>query len=53
MMPFGWGGRICGGMNLAHYTLRIALVAVIRNFDIVVPPETTKDSMDTRYAFVR
>ncbi|KAG8898859.1 hypothetical protein FRC00_002246 [Tulasnella sp. 408] len=52
MMPFGTGGRICGGMNLAQYMLRIALVSIIRNFDIVVPPETTAESMACRFAFV-
>ncbi|KAG8978017.1 hypothetical protein FRB90_008594, partial [Tulasnella sp. 427] len=52
MMPFGTGGRICGGMNLAHYMLRIALVATIRNFDIAIPPETTPESMACRFAFV-
>ncbi|KAG8924794.1 hypothetical protein FRC00_004710, partial [Tulasnella sp. 408] len=52
MMPFGTGGRICGGMNLAQYMLRIALVAIIRNFDIVIPPETTAESMACRFAFV-
>ncbi|KAG8895962.1 hypothetical protein FRB99_000238 [Tulasnella sp. 403] len=51
-MPFGTGGRICGGMNLAQYMLRIALVATIRNFDPVTPPETTEESMATRFAFV-
>ncbi|KAG8987427.1 hypothetical protein FRB90_003351 [Tulasnella sp. 427] len=52
MMPFGIGGRICGGMNLAQYMLRIALVATIRNFDIVIPLETTPESMACRFAFV-
>ncbi|KAG8860571.1 hypothetical protein FRB96_003825 [Tulasnella sp. 330] len=52
MMPFGTGQRICGGMNLAHIMLRITLAAVIRNFDIVVPPETTPESMEHRFAFV-
>ncbi|KIO32887.1 hypothetical protein M407DRAFT_18345 [Tulasnella calospora MUT 4182] len=52
MMPFGTGGRICGGMNLAQYMLRIALVSTIRNFDVVVPPETTPESMACRFAFV-
>ncbi|KAG9046348.1 hypothetical protein FS837_004572, partial [Tulasnella sp. UAMH 9824] len=52
MMPFGTGGRICGGMNLAQYMLRIALVAIIRNFDLVIPPETTAESMACRFAFV-
>ncbi|KAG8896162.1 hypothetical protein FRB99_009051 [Tulasnella sp. 403] len=39
------GGRFCRGMNLAHCMLRIALVATIRNFNIVIPPETTAGSM--------
>lgn len=52
-MPFGLGNRICGGMNLAHMTLRLVIVAIARNYDICIPPETTADSMDQRYAFVR
>ncbi|KAG9024506.1 hypothetical protein FS837_005341, partial [Tulasnella sp. UAMH 9824] len=51
MMPFGLGGRICGGMNLAQYMLRIAPVVIIRNFDLVIPPETTSESMACRFAF--
>ncbi|KAG8896360.1 hypothetical protein FRB99_008925 [Tulasnella sp. 403] len=31
---------------------RYSLVATIRNFDIVIPPETTAGSMDCRFAFV-
>lgn len=53
LMPFGTGQRICGGMNLAHIMLRVALVAIVRNFDIVAPPETTPESMGQRFAFVR
>ena len=28
MIPFGTGGRICGGMNLAHYMLRIGKLSL-------------------------
>jgi len=50
-IPFGTGGRICGGMNLAQFMLRIVPASIIRKFDIVVPPETTPESMDCRFAF--
>ncbi|KAG8995785.1 hypothetical protein FRB93_001067 [Tulasnella sp. JGI-2019a] len=52
MMPFGTGQRLCGGLNLAHLTLRITLTAIVRNMDIVAPPETTPASMEQRFAFV-
>ncbi|KAG9009668.1 hypothetical protein FRB94_011673 [Tulasnella sp. JGI-2019a] len=52
MMPFGTGQRLCGGMNLSHLSLRIALTAIIRNMDIIAPPETTPASMEQRFAFV-
>ncbi|KAG8865168.1 hypothetical protein FRB96_000057 [Tulasnella sp. 330] len=51
-MPFGTGTRICGGLNLAHMSLRIIAVAIARNFDIIIPEETTEASMRMNYAFV-
>ena len=52
LMPFGAGGRLCGGQNLAHLTLRVVIATVVRNFDIVSPPETNDASMSTKDAFV-
>ena len=52
LMPFGAGGRLCGGQNLAHLTLRVVIATIVRNFDIVSPPETNDASMSTKDAFV-
>ncbi|PPQ73825.1 hypothetical protein CVT26_012140 [Gymnopilus dilepis] len=52
MMPFGTGTRVCGGQNLAHMMLRLAVVAFVRNFDVSAPPETTQESMDIKDSFV-
>lgn len=52
-MPYGYGPRICGGMNVAHLTLRLVIIAIARNYDIIIPKETTPESMEQRFAFVR
>nr|GAT55566.1 predicted protein [Mycena chlorophos] len=52
MMPFGTGSRICGGLNLAHLTMRVILVAVLRNFEVEAAPGTDEKSMDMRDSFV-
>ncbi|KAI0254878.1 cytochrome P450 [Lactifluus subvellereus] len=52
MMPFGTGSRVCGGQNLAQMILRIAIAAIVRNFDLLSPPETTEKSMEMRDSFV-
>lgn len=52
MMPFGVGTRMCGGQNLAQIMIRVVLTSVVRNFNIVAPPETNEKSMDIRDAFV-
>ncbi|KAF9226991.1 cytochrome P450 [Gyrodon lividus] len=52
LMPFGTGSRMCGGMNLAHMMLRTTVAAVVRNFNIVAPPETNERSMEIKDAFV-
>lgn len=52
LMPFGAGSRLCGGQNLAHLVIRVVIAAVVRNFDIVSPPETNDTSMSTKDAFV-
>ena len=52
MLPFGVGTRVCGGQNLAQMMLRIAIAALVRNFDVVAPPETNEKSMDIRDSFV-
>ncbi|KAF8646155.1 hypothetical protein AX16_007380 [Volvariella volvacea WC 439] len=52
MMPFGLGTRLCGGQNLAQIMLKVVIVAVVKNFDIVTPPETNEKSMEIRDSFV-
>ncbi|KAF8839321.1 cytochrome P450 [Paxillus ammoniavirescens] len=52
LVPFGAGSRMCGGMNLAYMMLRITVAAVVRNFNIVAPPETNERSMEIKDAFV-
>src|SRR6266404_4252181 len=52
MMPFGTGSRVCGGQNLAQMVLRIVMAAIVRNFDLLSPLETTKKSMEIRDSFV-
>ncbi|TFY81144.1 hypothetical protein EWM64_g2866 [Hericium alpestre] len=52
MIPFGLGSRMCGGMNLAQMMLRFVVAAVVRNFDVVAPAETTEKSMAMRELFV-
>ncbi|CUA69159.1 Sterol 26-hydroxylase, mitochondrial [Rhizoctonia solani] len=45
LVPFGVGTRRCPGGNLAVYQMRLILGALIRNFKVVVAPETTPKSM--------
>lgn len=52
MMPFGTGSRVCGGQNLAQMVLRIVIAAIVRNFDLLSPLETTEKSMEIRDSFV-
>ncbi|KAF5369696.1 hypothetical protein D9615_010147 [Tricholomella constricta] len=52
MIPFGTGSRVCGGQSLAQAMMKIAVAAVVRNFDIVAPPGTNERSMDIRDSFV-
>jgi cytochrome P450 len=52
MMPFGTGSRVCGGQNFAQMVLRIAIAAIVRNFDLLSPLETTEKSMEIRDSFV-
>jgi len=52
LMPFGTGSRVCGGQNLAQVMLRIAVAAIVRNFDIVAPLETNENTMEMRDSFV-
>lgn len=51
-MPFGAGSRACAGVHLVHIFVRIIVAAISRNFDIVIPAETTPESMEQRFAFV-
>jgi cytochrome P450 len=53
MMPFGAGSRVCGGQNFAQMVLRIAIAAIVKNFDLLSPLETTEKSMEIRDSFVR
>lgn len=53
LIAFGIGTRACGGQNLAHLTIRIALVVILKNFDISADPiETNGNTMEMRDAFV-
>jgi cytochrome P450 len=51
--PFGTGSRQCGGQNMAQAVIRMVVAAIVRNFDIVSPPETNEDSMQMCDSFVR
>lgn len=53
MMPFGLGTRVCPGQQLAQAVIRIALVAVVRNFIIQPYSSTTEASMKMKTGFVR
>ena len=53
MMPFGTGARVCGGQNFALGMMRVVVAAVVRNFDVVAPPETNERSMEVKDSFVR
>lgn len=52
MMPFGTGSRVCGGQNLAQIMLKVMVVAMARNFDVVAPAETNEKSMEIKDSFV-
>ncbi|KAH9939286.1 cytochrome P450 [Epithele typhae] len=53
LMPFGIGNRVCGGQNLAQIVLRVALAAVVANFDISANREETNEkTMQIKDAFV-
>ncbi|KAF7984720.1 hypothetical protein HWV62_11644 [Athelia sp. TMB] len=51
-MPFGLGSRTCVGQRLATMVMRVCLVSIVRNFDVVAPPETTPKSMTPAESFV-
>ncbi|KAH9854908.1 cytochrome P450 [Lenzites betulinus] len=52
-MPFGVGTRVCGGQNLAHMVLRIAIASMAANFDIAANlAETNEQTMVIKDAFV-
>ena len=52
MMPFGTGTRVCGGQNFALAMMRAVVATVVRNFDVVAPPQTTERSMEIKDSFV-
>ncbi|KAJ7291563.1 cytochrome P450 [Mycena rebaudengoi] len=52
MMPFGTGSRICGGQNLAHLSMRMGLVSILRNFNVEAAEGTDEKSMDMRDSFI-
>ncbi|PFH48986.1 hypothetical protein AMATHDRAFT_64081 [Amanita thiersii Skay4041] len=52
MMPFGTGTRMCGGQNLAQLMLKTIVAALMRNFDVMAPPETNEVSMEIKDSFV-
>ncbi|KAI0658588.1 cytochrome P450 [Cubamyces menziesii] len=53
LMPFGVGTRVCGGQNLAHMVLRIAIATLVVNFDVSANlAETNEKTMEIKDAFV-
>jgi cytochrome P450 len=52
MMPFGTGTRVCGGQNFALAMMRVVIAVVVRNLDVVAPPETNERSMEVKDSFV-
>lgn len=54
LMPFGVGTRVCGGQNLAHMVLRVAIASIAINFDLTADlTETNEQTMEIKDAFVR
>lgn len=51
-LTFGLGSRSCIGQRLAMMVLRVVIASIVRNFNIIVPPETTKESMAPKESFV-
>ncbi|KAJ7161488.1 cytochrome P450 [Mycena crocata] len=51
LMPFGAGTRVCAGQQLAQAVIRIALVAIVRDFAIQPGPSTTSGSMKMKHGF--
>ena len=52
-MPFGYGGRICGGQAMAIMMLKITLAAIARNFNIQANlAETNEKTMAVNDSFV-
>ncbi|KAF1944269.1 cytochrome P450 [Clathrospora elynae] len=47
--PFQMGMHACAGKNLAYLTLRIALSALVQNFDITFAPGETGEKFDGDY----
>ncbi|KAG4436504.1 hypothetical protein IFR05_008010 [Cadophora sp. M221] len=44
--PFGVGSRRCPGGNMAICQMRLLVVAVVREFHVLIAPETTPTSME-------
>jgi len=51
-LPFGHGGRLCAGQNLAMTMLRTIVAGIVRNFDIYAPAETNEKTMTMCDSFV-
>lgn len=51
-MPFGLGSRVCVAQRLAMIVMRVVIASIVRNFDIVAPPETTRQSMTPKDSYV-
>ncbi|KAG6830124.1 hypothetical protein H0H87_009094 [Tephrocybe sp. NHM501043] len=52
MIPFGTGSRVCGGQSFAQTIMKIVVAAMVRNFDVIAPPETNERSMTVKDSFV-
>jgi cytochrome P450 len=46
-IPFGYGSRSCSGMQFATVQLKICLVALLRNFEIVLSEKCDPPEVDT------
>ena len=44
-LPFSVGPRNCAGMNLANLELRLHIGTILRKYEVIAPPHTTRESL--------
>jgi len=44
-LPFSVGPRNCAGMNLANLELRLHIGTILRRYEVIAPPQTTRESL--------